>query len=98
MILLHTLLHYYTFLIYFFSFNVNFLGVGGDDEDDDDSGGPAEDGDNDGRTRGVDRVTPIEHLARIEAVTAPVLKTLAVPARNYMKKLHERGEYFKATL
>ena len=33
----------------------------------------------------------MEHLANMKALTVPMLKTLAVPARNYMKRLHERA-------
>ena len=84
-----------------FERNRKRLGVGGDDDDDDDGGASGDNGNEDGkgpggkeegRTVGVDRITPLEHLTRIEAKTASELKTLAVPARNYMKRLHERAE------
>ena len=76
--------------ISWFERNRKRLGVGGDDDDDDDGGGGG-DGDGAGPEQQQEKCTPIEHLAKIEAATAPVLKMLAVPARNYMKKLHGRA-------
>ena len=76
-----------------FERNRKRLGVGGgDDDDDDDAASGGAGGDGEGQQPGVDRVTPLEHLARMEERTAPLLKTLTVPARNYMKQLHERAE------
>ena len=75
--------------INWFERNRKRLGVGGDDDDDGagSGSGPAEEG----NQMGVNRMTPIEHLLKIEEETAPLLKTLAVPARNYLKNLHERA-------
>ena len=62
-----------------FDRNRKRLGVGGDEE---------EELPEDPEVLKIERVTPIEHLQRLKKIVAVESKTLAAPARNYMKKLH----------